>query len=146
MAEFTVLFRGAPIGTLRAKLAGALCGGNLTPLPGFDAVRSTIADASRALANYGFLPAAGEIAGEVSDQASAAGEAAFAAAQALSNQLELRDARGQLVHTDWINVFGGRTPEDSIAVMAALHQAPSATPASLTEPRRADSGTEPPAG
>ena len=146
MTEFTVLFRGAPIGRLRGQSSDDLYSGDLVPLPGFDAVRTVIADASRALANYGFLPSPGELVGGVGDEGSGAGEVAFAAAQELSKQLELRDTRGQFVHTDWINVFGARTPEDSITVIAALHQAPSATPAALPELLREDSGTEPPAG
>lgn len=144
--EFTVLFRGAPIGRLHGRLDGDLCGGDLVPLPGFDAVRGVIADASRALVNHGFLPPTGESAGGVSEEADRAGQTTLAAAQELSNHLELRDAHGQLVHTDWINIFGARTPEDSITVMATLHQEPSAIPATLPEPRREGSGTEPPAG
>jgi len=65
---------------------------------------------------------------------------ALAAAQELANHLELRDAQGRPVHTDWINIFGGRTPADPISVMATLPHAPSATPASIPERGVEDSG------
>ena len=48
MEQFTVLFRGAAIGTLRGQMTDDLCGGELAPLPGFDAIRGVIADAPHA--------------------------------------------------------------------------------------------------
>jgi len=146
MEQFAVLFRGAVIGTLHGRIVDDVCGGDLTPLGGFDAIRSAIADASRALANHGFLPPEAGVAGGVSVEGSEASAIALAAAQELANHLELRDAQGRLLHTDWINIFGGRTPGDPISVMATLHHAPSATPASIPERDIEDSGGDSPAG
>jgi len=147
MERFTLLFRGATVGMLDSDMVDSMLGGNLSPLPGFEALRATISDASRALANHGFLPPAGALSRGVSQGGSEAAGAAFADAQALCEELELRDARGQLVPTDWINVFGGRTADDPITVLATIRQAPSAVPASLAQQRRGGgSGSEPQAG
>jgi len=146
MKEYTVLFRGAAIGTLQGEFVDDFCGGHLAPLPGFETVRKTIADASRALANHGFLPAVGAFAGGVSNEGSRASSASLRAAQELCEQLELRDAQGRLMHTDWINIFGGRTSDDPILVMATLWQEPSSTAASMPSRTVDDSGHDPQAG
>ena len=146
MEQFAVLFRGAVIGTLHGQIVEDFCGGDFVPVAGFDAIRGTIADASRALANHGFLPPETGVTGGVSVEGSEASVIALAAAQELANHLELRDARGRLLHTDWINIFGGRTPDDPISVMATLRHAPSATPASIPERDIEDSGGDSPAG
>jgi hypothetical protein len=146
MKEYTVLLRGAAIGTLQGEFVDNFCGGDLVPLPAFEAVRDTIADASRALANHGFLPPAGAFAGGISNEGSGAGSASLRAAQELCEQLELRDAYGRLMHTDWINIFGGRTTDDPILVMATLWHEESGTPASMPSPGVEDSGHDPEAG
>jgi hypothetical protein len=146
MDQFTLLFRGAPIGTVRGTVADWVGGGDVLPLPSFDAVRAALADASRVLANYGFLPAAGEFAGGVTLEGEQAGAVALAAAQAICDELELRDGRGRLVPTDWINVFGGRTPEESISVMFTIEHDPAGTPARSPHRPENDSGYRSPAG
>jgi hypothetical protein len=146
MERLTLLFRGAAVGELHAEIAEEMLGGNLSPLPGFEVLRAAIGDASRALGNVGFLPPAGSIVGGVSHVGSSAGETVLAEAQALCDDLELRDSRGQLVPTDWINVFGGRTADDPVCVMATFNQAPSAVPALLPRPQSGDGGSEPQAG
>jgi hypothetical protein len=146
MKAYTVLFRGAAIGTLQGEFVDDFCGGDLIPLPAFEAVRPVLADASRALANHGFLPPVGAFAGGVSSEGSRAGSASLREAQELCEHLELRDALGRLMHTDWINIFGGRTPDDPILVMATLWQEPSSTPASMPKPRAQDSDHDRAAG
>ena len=135
MQSLTLLFRGAAVGTLHADIVDGFLGGDLSPLPGFDVLRAAISGASRALTNYGFLPPAGAHTGGVSEVGDKAGAAVFVEAQALCDDLELRDAHGQLVCTDWINVFGGRAIDDPISVMATVHQAPSAVSTPLHHPR-----------
>ena len=143
MERFTLAFRGAAVGTFEGEIVDWLLGGNLSPLPGFEVLRATISDASRALTNHGFLPPVGARAGGVSDTGSEAGAAAFAEAQAICEELELRDSCGQLVPTDWINVFGARAADDPISVMATVNQAPSAVTASLPQPRGGRADSEP---
>ena len=146
MEQYTLLFRGAPIGTVRGTVADWIGGGDLLPLPGFDAVRAPLADASRVLANYGFLPPSGRLAGGVTFHGEQAGANALAAAQAICNELELRDAQGRLAPTDWINVFGARTPDESISVMFTIkHDAAGTLSRSSSRPAN-DSGHAPQAG
>ncbi len=146
MERLTLLFRGAAVGTLEAEVADELLSGNLSPLPGYEVLRAAIGDASRTLGNVGFLPPAGSIVGGVSRVGSAAGETALAEAQALCDELELRDSRGRLVSTDWIAVVGGRTGDDPVCVMATLNQAPSTVPAPSPRPQAGDGRSEPQAG
>src|SRR5512132_4158255 len=146
MQLLTLLFRGATVGTLHAEIADGLLAGDLSPRPGFEVLRAAIGDASRALTNHGFLPPAGARTGGVSQAGDKAGTAALAAAQALCEELELRDSRGQLMPTDWINVFGGRTLDEPVSVLATFDQAPSTVPAPLPPSHENDSGAEPRAG
>ena len=145
MPSFTLLFRGAPVGTLEGQSAGEGLGGKLSPLPGFEILRAAIGDASRALTSVGFLPPAQPPTGGVSQAGDRAGAEAFAVAQALCNELELRDSRGQLVPTDWINVFGGRTDDDPVSVLARQNLAQSIMPAPVRHRAAGDAGSEPPA-
>ena len=140
MERLTLLFRGAAVGELEVEIAEEMLGGTLSPLPGFEVLRAAIGDASRTLGNVGFLPPAGTIVGGVSHLGRAAGDTALAEAQALCDALELRDSRGRLVPTDWINVFGGRTADDPVCVMATFHQAPSTVPARSPHPQAGDGG------
>jgi hypothetical protein len=48
------------------------------------------------------------------------------------------------VPTDWINVFGGRTPDEPIGVMATLDQEPASMPSRLPFAPDRDFGHEPP--
>ena len=146
MERFTVLFRGVAIGFLDDASVGGTLMVKLSPLPGLEAVRQTLGDASRAFANFGFLPPEREVAGGVSRDGAAAGEAAFASARAVCEQLELRDSRGRLVPADVDFVFGGRTDDEPFTLAASIDEAKSAVPArSPIRPRRG-SGYDPPAG
>ena len=146
MPSFTLLFRGAAVGALDAQSAGDGLGGTLSPSSGFEVLRAAISDASCALTNYGFLPPAHALTGGVSQAGDNLGAEAFAVAQALCNDLELRDSHGELVPTDWINVFGGRTDDDPVSVLARLKLAVGAVPAAIPHPVRGDLGSEPQAG
>lgn len=67
-------------------------------------------------------------------------------AQALCNELELRDSRGQPVPTDWINVFGGWTVDEPLAVLARVDLAASTVAATVQRPASGDAGSEPQTG
>ena len=129
MERYTLLFRGAPIGTVQGNVADWVGAGDLLPLPGFEAVRPILADASRVLANLGFFPPAGQLAGGVTPEGDRSGALALSAAEAIARELELRDAHGRLVPTDWINVFGGRTPEEALSVLFTINHDMASTPA-----------------
>jgi hypothetical protein len=140
MQEYTVLYRGAAIATLQGEFVDDFGGGDLRPLPAFDAVRHIVADASRAFANHGFLPPIGAFVGGVSAEGSRAGDASLRAAEDVCDELELRDAQGGLLHTDWIWVYSGRTPDDPIGLIASLHHDPGTTPAPKPRPPAEESG------
>jgi len=146
MERFTVLFRGVAIGFLDDEIVGGMLMAELSPLPGLEAVRQTLGDASRAFDNFGFLPPTGELAGGVSNEGAMAGEAAFAAAEAVCEELELRDSNGQLVPADVDYVFGGRTADEPFTLTASIDDARSVVPAKLPIPPRRGSGHAPPAG
>jgi hypothetical protein len=129
--QYTLLFRGAAIGTVDFQTDGEIGGGPITPLPGFEAVRGALEAASRALANLGYLPPVGQAVGGVNASGDRAGRDALARAQAICDELELRDERGALTPTDWINVFGGRTTDEPLAVMAAFRRDPAGVRAVL---------------
>jgi len=140
MQEYTVLYRGAAIATLRGEFVDDMGGGDVLPLPAFDAVRQIIADACRTHANLGFLPPNGALVGGVSAEGSRAGDESLRAADDVCDDLELRDAHGRLLQTDWIWVYGGRTPDDPIGLMASLRNRPGTTPASMPRPPVEDAG------
>jgi len=96
LQEYTVLYRGAPIATLQGEFVDDFGGGDLRPLPAFDAVRHVIADASRTFANLGFLPPTGAFVGGVSAEGSRAGDVSFRAVWDVCDDLELRDALGRV--------------------------------------------------
>jgi len=146
MERFTVLFRGVTIGVLDGDIVDDMLMAGLSPLPGLEAVRQTLGDASRALANLGFLPPRGEVAGGISDEGAAAGVAVLASAQAVCKELELRDSRGRLVPADVDYVFGGRTADEPFMLTASIDDTRSVVPATLPIPPRPGSGHEPPAG
>jgi hypothetical protein len=146
MERFTVLFRGVAIGFLDDDIVGGMLMADLSPLPGLEAVRQTLGDASRAFANFGFLPPKGEVAGGVSHEGAAAGEAALAAARAVCEELELRDSKGGLVPVEVDYVFGGRTADEPFILTASIDDARSVVPAKLPLPPRRGSGHEPQAG
>ena len=146
MDEYTLLFRGTPIGTVHCQFADRFGAGDLQPLPAFAPVRATFADASRTLTNLGFLPPTNRITGGVSPDGVRAGETALAEAQAICDELELRDSHGRLLPTDWINVFGARTDDDPIGIMLTLDHELSGIPALTPQQPRATSGHNSPAG
>jgi hypothetical protein len=146
MERFTVLFRGVAIGVLDDEIVDGVLMADLSPLPGLEAVRQALGDASRAFGNFGFLPPTGEVAGGVSHEGAAAGEAASAAAQAVCEELELRDSKGRLVPAGVDYVFGGRTADEPFTLTASIDDARSVVPAKLSIPPRRGSGHQPPAG
>jgi hypothetical protein len=146
MERFTVLFRGVAIGVLDDAIVDGMLMADLSPLPGLDAVRQTLGDASRAFGNFGFLPPIGEMVGGVSHEGAVSGEAALAAARTVCEGLELRDSKGRLVPANVDHVFGGRTPDEPFTVTASIGDAGSVAPAELSTSPRRGSGHEPPAG
>jgi hypothetical protein len=144
MDEYTLLFRGTPVGTVHCQFADRFGAGDVQPLPAFEPVRTIFADASRALTNLGFLPPTNR--GGVSREGDHGGAAALAKAQAICDDLELRDSHGRLVPTDWINIFGGRNDDDPIGVMLTIDHELTGITALIPHQARVDSGHESPAG
>jgi hypothetical protein len=140
----TVHHRGVPVGTVILRLGGPLAMGDVEPLPGYAALQPTLRAGGRVEANLGYLPPEGHAVGGVDAAGEAAGRAALARVDALSRELELRDARGALVPTAWVeltDVPGGR----GVWLVAELTIAPAGAPAALHEPPLSDADAAPPA-
>jgi hypothetical protein len=146
MEQFTILLRGVAIATVNGEIVHNRLGGDLLPLPAFEAVRSVVADATRSYSNCGFLPGGGAITGGISEEGARAGAAADAALKALCNECELRDSQGQLVPTSYLGIIGGRSPDDVLLIHAAFDRVSSMVPAPLSRRPTHDGDHEPPAG
>jgi len=101
--EFIVSHRGTPLGRTHAYvLEGALILGEPRAAPGYDAIRDLIRQASASLWAVGFLakslPAITPVV------------PADAVTRAAELPLELHDATGTLVWTDFVNIVEPRAP------------------------------------
>lgn len=93
MSEFTVLYRGVPIGTAARTVEVddpfTFAFLDFVPSDAYAIVRPTVQLASEALANFGYLGAAAD------PRSDTAGREAYAAARVLWDELELADASGR---------------------------------------------------
>lgn len=138
----TVLHRGVPIGAAELAMRRSHAIGRLRPLPGYDAIRLMVRDASRARTNFGYMPPGPGPAGGVNEAGEMAARAAFDRVAALSRELELRDERGALIPTEQIWLFDwGRRPE--ISLVADLSTAEAATSARIHPRPHDDAGSGP---
>ena len=120
IATYTVFFRDAAIGEVELRLSEGVGIGGLTESHPFDAIRSVLADASRAQDNYGFLPPPGQATGGVNVSGDRDGAAVMARADAYFREMELRDEQGRGLSTNSLTLFGGRTPTDPFVVFVTF--------------------------
>ena len=119
MRGIVVTHHGVPIGRIEALhlTAGDLAVGELHCLLAYDALRPTIWEASRSLWSVGFL-ASGV---DVTRMSPAPAEVRERAAEL---ELELRDEKGVLVPTDFVNIVERPFVEMPPVVLARLRLAP----------------------
>jgi hypothetical protein len=136
----TITYRGAPIGTLELPPAGERVAVAVTPLSGYEAIRPLVRQASRALTAVTLgtpgAPAMRPLASETT----------LGRAAELGRALELRDAAGALVPTDFIDLtdWPGGSPE--VAAIIGLRDSHAGDPAPAPTPSMRDSNAGPPAG
>jgi len=136
---YTITHRGVPIGTIELPVSSERVTVAVSPLPGYEAIQPMVRQASRALSAV-VLDAAG-----TPGLRPLASEAALGRAAELGRALELRDATGALVPTDFIDLteWPGGTP--AVAATIGLRDSHARQPAPAAPPRIADSAAEPPA-
>ena len=137
-ALYTITHRGVPVGNVALPPSGARVTVAVAPLPGYEAIRPLVRRASRAL----YAVALGAPGTPVPRPL--ASETTLGRAAELGRVLELRDAAGALVPTDFIDLtdWPGGAPE--VAAIIGLRDSHAQHPAPSPVPRIADSGTEPP--
>jgi len=125
--RFTITHEGVPIGTVELAPGADRVTGPVDPLPAYGAVRPLVRAASEAL---GAL-----VVGAPAPAPAAGRGAAFARAAALGRALELRDAWGGLVATDFIELLDRPGAEPPLAAFVGFRMAPAGAPAPAP-PRR----------
>jgi hypothetical protein len=139
-ALYTITHRGVPVGTVELPPSGERVTVAVTPLSAYEAIRPLVRRASRALTAVALgtpgVPALQPLASET----------ALGRAAELGRALELRDADGALVPTDFIDLtdWPGGAPE--VAAIIGIRDSHARQPAASPVPRIADSGAQPPAG
>jgi hypothetical protein len=127
---YRILWRGVPLARCdEIPRTADLVAADLEALPGYTAVQPVVRAASAALGNYGFL-------GPVSDPASITrGSSAFAAAAALSRELELAaEDDGRAIPTDFIDLIDWPGMEPPFFAWIAWGQAGAQVPARVDPP------------
>ena len=139
----TVLHRGVPIGAGELALDDPMGLGDLDPLPAYDSIRAIVRAADRTRRNRGFLPSGDAEVAERTRVEVEAGQRALVRLAALQLHLELRDARGALLATEWIHIWDG----DGVrfAAIVAFRAAPAAVPALRHTLPQGGDAREPPA-
>jgi hypothetical protein len=140
----TILHQGIPIGVGDLAVDGTFAGGEVNPLPGYKAIQPTVRQAWRAMSNLGYLPPGPGAAGGVNTAGDAAGREAFERAAVVSRALELRDARGALIPTEWVELTDGGEGSD-VSLMAEISIAAAAAPARPRPHPRGDADSSAPA-
>lgn len=126
--RYTVQHRGVPLGTVELT-AGELSAGTLFTLPGYEAIRQTVRDASVALLQLGFYGAAAR---DLNVPESSQSSSLEAAAKLV---LELRGADGEEVPTTFVNLI--EPPGDArVVVLARFSHSHARVGATRTPPLR----------
>jgi hypothetical protein len=130
--RFTITHRGVPVGDVELDFGGdELTVGLVRPLAGYAAVRPIVRAATDALRNDGFP-------GLAADPVSpSVGEGALGRNAALGRALELRDERGALVPTDFIDLAEWPGEATEITTWVRVRHAAAAVPAAGRPPRGA---------
>lgn len=136
--SYTIKHRGVPVGNIDLPSSRERVAVAVAPLPAYDAIRQLVRSASRALSSVALG------ASSAPDLPPMASRSALARAAELGRSLELYDAAGALVPTDFIDLtdWPGGNPE--IAAIVGLRDSHSRVQARVEPAPSADSGAEPP--
>jgi len=137
---FTITYQGVPIGRLEFPAAGERVAVAVTPLPAYDAVRSLVREASVALSSVA-LAGSGEAAGP-----QLRSQTALRRAAELGRALELRDAAGALVPTDFIDLTDWPGGHPEVAAIVGLRDSHAGVRAVVRPPGIGGTDAIPPAG
>jgi len=139
MTSCTITREGVPIGRVELPADGERVAAAVSPLPAYEAIRSLVRAASVALSTV----VAGEPTAAAADQALM--QTALRRAAELGRSLELRDAAGALVPTDFIDLteWPGGHPE--VAAIVGLRDSHAGVRASVRQPIRRDADAVRPA-
>jgi hypothetical protein len=129
--RYHITRHGVPIGEVDLALGADIAAGDVRPLPAYDAVRTDVQAATRALRSLGAFGPIDEPHGENLERS-----AVIARGAALGRELDLRDAEGGAVAVDWIELldFGGSPA--SVAAWVRARTAPAHVGADLPPRRR----------
>jgi hypothetical protein len=133
----TVVYEGVPIGAGELTVSDQWFTGDIDPLPGYAAVQPAMAEASRALVNYGFLPPGDGTVGGVTPEGDAAGRKAIARKKAIETALELRDVHGAELSTEFVSLW---VRAEGFELIGSFDIAQSTLPARRSPPPIADGG------
>jgi hypothetical protein len=130
--RYTISHQGVPIGSAELTLGDAITIGAVTPLAAYEAIRPLVRDATAALRAIGF-PEPSEDAAPIDDPT------VLARAAALGRALELRDERGTVVTTDFVELMEQVAPDGSSPIVwVRSRHAAAALPAVQTPTVSAD--------
>lgn len=128
---FTITHHGVPVGLIEALPAGERLTIGVQPLPGYVPLQEIVRAASRALADTA-LCNPGSASAHAADTLRRGAE--------LGRALELRDAAGALVPTDYIELTDWPRGEPPVAALIRLRDAHAGVPARI--PPRPVGGTD----
>lgn len=118
-----ITHQGVPLGHTDLETEG-LAIADFTPGDGYAKVRDVIRAGSKALWELGFFQRARVAADDI--------------ASAARLQFELRDDKGALVHSDWVNIIERPQPGSAPMVIARFQQAPAGQPSAARPRSRGD--------
>lgn len=127
-----IAYRGTPIGQADFVAAG-LVTVDLMPLDAYPAVRDLIREASEVLWAMGFFGYRGANVARMPEDV---------LARAASLELEIRDAHGDLVHADWVNIIERPGPVPAPILVARFRLEPGGVPAAPAPATDADRHSE----
>jgi hypothetical protein len=138
--RFTITHQGVPIGEVELPAGGEWVAVPVSPLPAYESIRPLVRAASVALSRVA-LAGAGETAlPQIRSQTT------LHRAAELGRALELRDAAGALVPTDFIDLTDWPGGEPAVAAIVGLRDSHAARPAVERPPTLGGSDSVPPAG
>ena len=138
--RFTITHQGVPVGELELPSGGERVAVPVDPLPAYESIRPLVRAASIALSQVA-LAGTGETA-----LPPVRSQTALHRGAELGRALELRDATGALVPTDFIDLTDWPGGEPAVAAIVGLRDSHAARPAVERPLRRDGTDSVPPAG
>ena len=138
--RLTITHQGVPVGEVELPTAGERVAVPVVPLPAYESIRPLVRAASVALSQVA-LAGSGEMA-----LPPVRSQTVLHRAAELGRALELRDAAGALVPTDFIDLTDWPGGEPAVAAIVGLRDSHAARPAVERPPPLGGADSAPPAG